>query len=266
MEKKEQALKEYIRQLGSLAVGFSGGVDSAYLLAVAHEVLQEKAVALTATGVAFPEREQQEAREFCKKRGIRQILCPVEPLQIEEFRNNGPQRCYFCKRDIFARLQKAAGELGIAQLADGTNVDDLVDYRPGLRAVTELGLVSPLREAGLAKAEIRLLSKKRGLPTWSKPAYACLASRFASGEEITEEKLYRVDRAEQFLIEQGFPEERVRVHGDLARIEVAAEDIARLADGAVREKIVKAFRALGFRFVSLDLEGYRTGSMNAEAR
>ena len=262
LQAKLDKLKEYIRGLKSLAVGFSGGVDSSLLLAVAHEVLGEMAVAVTAVAVFVSEREIKEAERFCKERGIRQFICRTDPLGTEECRNNHPDRCYYCKHMIFSEILRIAGENGIGYVAEGSNTDDLGDYRPGLRAVDELKVKSPLREAGLGKEEIRKISRALGLPTWNKPAYACLASRFAYGEEITEEKLRMVDEAEQFLIGNGFIEERVRVHGDLARIEVPSEDISRLAADEMREAIFKRLRDIGFMYVTIDMQGYRTGSMN----
>ena len=263
LQRKLSELEEYIRRLGSLAVGFSGGVDSSFLLAVSHEVLGDRAIAVTASDASLPERELKEARTFCEERGIRQVICVVNPMEEEEYRHNGPDRCYFCKHHIFSEIRKTALEYGISYVAEGSNMDDLGDYRPGLRAVEELSVKSPLREAGLTKSEIREISKAMGLPTWSKPAYACLASRFVYGEEITEEKLRMIDLAESFLIEQGFSEERVRLHQNLARIEVPAKDISRLAAEEMRRKICEKFREIGFLFVTLDLNGYRTGSMNA---
>ena len=263
LRQKLDALKENIRCLKSLAVGFSGGVDSSFLLAVAYEVLGEKAIAVTAVDLSVPEREVKEAEAFCKERGIRHIITRFDPLKIEEYRNNTPDRCYFCKRSIFTEIQRIAAEQGIAFAAEGSNTDDLGDYRPGLKAVEELGVRSPLREAGLSKEDIRLLSKDMGLPTWSKPAYACLASRFVYGEEITEEKLRMIDRAEEFLIRCGFLAERVRMHGNIARIEVPAEDIARLASDEIREAVYAKFREIGFLYVTLDMRGYFAGSMNA---
>ncbi len=259
---KLDKLKNYIRELGSLAVGFSGGVDSTLLLCVAHEVLGDKAIAVTGAEASVPERELEEAKEFCIKRGIRHIICRVNPLMDERVRKNGPDRCYFCKHGIFSEIIKIAHENGIEYVAEGSNMDDLGDYRPGLRAVDELSVKSPLREAGLIKAEIRMISKAMGLPTWSKPAYACLASRFVYGEEITEEKLRMVDQAEQFLIEHGFLEERVRMHGNIARIEVPAKDIPRLAEEGLRNEVYERFKEIGFMFVTLDMRGYRMGSMN----
>ena len=260
---KLNKLREIISELGSLAVGFSGGVDSSFLLAVAHEILRDRVIAVTGVDASVPEREVNEAKAFCIDRGIRHILCTVDPLREEGYRNNSPDRCYFCKHGIFTEVKKIADEYGIEYMAEGTNMDDIGDYRPGLKAAAELSVKSPLREAGLYKKDIRLISKAMGLSTWSKPAYACLASRFVYGEEITEEKLHMIDRAEQFLIERGFFEERVRMHGNIARIEVPSADIPRLASDEVREAVYDEFKKLGFLFVTLDLKGYRTGSMNA---
>lgn len=256
-------LEEYIRGLGSLAVGFSGGVDSSFLLAVAHEVLGDKVIAVTGADASVPDREVKEASKFCSDRGIKHIICRVDPLSEEGYRHNSPDRCYFCKHGIFTEVKKIAEENGIAYMAEGSNMDDMGDYRPGLKAVAELSVKSPLREAKLTKEDIRLISRAMGLPTWSKPAYACLASRFVYGEEITEAKLHMIDQAEQFLIEHGFFEERVRLHGNIARIEVPAKDIIRLAADDVREAVYKKFKELGFMFVTIDMKGYKLGSMNA---
>ena len=263
LQEKLDKLKEYIAALGSLAVGFSGGVDSSFLTAVAHEILGDKLIAVTGADASVPEREVNEAKAFCKERGIRHIICRVNPLKEEGYRHNSPDRCYFCKHGIFTEVKKIAEENGIEYMAEGSNMDDIGDYRPGLRAAAELSVKSPLREAGLTKADIRAISKAMGLPTWSKPAYACLASRFVYGEEITEEKLQMIDKAEQFLIEHGFLEERVRMHGNIARIEVPPADIPRLAEEKIRDEVYKRFKEIGFLFVTLDLKGYKLGSMNA---
>lgn len=263
LQKKLENLKKYIDGLGSLAVGFSGGVDSSLLTAIAHDVLGDRLIAVTGADASVPKRELKEAMAFCKERGIRHIVCKVDPLKEEGYRNNSPDRCYFCKHGIFTEVRKIAVENGIEYMAEGSNMDDIGDYRPGLRAAAELSVKSPLREAGLTKSEIRIISRAMGLPTWSKPAYACLASRFVYGEEITEEKLHMIDRAEQFLIEYGFFEERVRMHGNIARIEVPPEDIPRLASDEIREAVYDRFRELGFLFVTLDMKGYKSGSMNA---
>ncbi len=262
LKEKLVFLEEYLKELGSVAVGFSGGVDSSFLLEVAHNVLGDKAIAVTGVDASIPERELKEAREFCADRGIKHYICRVNPLEIEEYRHNGPDRCYFCKHGIFEEIGKVAKENGIEYLAEGSNMDDMGDYRPGLRAVDEMGVKSPLRKAGLYKSEIRTISKAMGLPTWSKPAYACLASRFVYGEEITEEKLHMIDKAEQFLIELGFFEERVRMHGNLARIEVAPQDIQRLASDEIRTKVYEELKKIGFLFVTIDMKGYSMGSMN----
>ena len=259
---KLEKLRKIIADLGSLAVGFSGGVDSSFLLVVSHEVLGDRAIAVTGADASIPERELKEARKFCSERGIQQIICDFNPLQEENYRKNTADRCYYCKRGIFSGIINIARQNGIEYVAEGSNMDDLGDYRPGLRAVEELSVKSPLREAGLYKSDIRAISKAMGLPTWSKPAYACLASRFVYGEEITEEKLHMIDEAEQFLIELGFYEERVRLHGNIARIEVPASDIPKIASEDVRSAIYDRFKEIGFMYVTLDLRGYRTGSMN----
>ena len=263
LQVKLDSLENYLKSLGSLAVGFSGGVDSSFLLAVAKGVLGDRVIAVTGADASVPEREVKEATTFCKERGIRHIICRVDPLKEEGYRHNSPDRCYFCKHGIFTEVKKIAEENGIEFMAEGSNMDDIGDYRPGLRAAAELSVKSPLREAGLYKSDIRLISKAMGLPTWSKPAYACLASRFVYGEEITEEKLHMIDKAEQFLIEHGFFEERVRMHGKMARIEVPPKDISRLAEDEIREKVYNEFKKLGFMFVTLDMKGYTLGSMNA---
>lgn len=261
-QEKLDRLKAYIKELGALAVGFSGGVDSTLLLYVTHEVLGDKALAITQSDAAMPGRELEEAKAFCEKIGVRQIICSVNPFKEDSYRYNSPDRCYYCKRGIFTEIKRIAAENGISYVAEGSNMDDLGDYRPGLRAVEELSITSPLREAKLTKNDIRMISKAFGLPTWKKPAYACLATRFAYGEEITEEKLKMIEKAEQFLIEHGFVEERVRVHGNIARIEVPAKDIMRLAQDEIREEVYKRFKEIGFMYVTLDLKGYRMGSMN----
>ncbi len=260
---KLDRLKEYIAGLGSLAVGFSGGVDSSLLAAVAHDVLGDRMIAVTESDASVPEREVKEAVAFCKERGIRHILCKTDVLKEESFRHNSPDRCYFCKRGIFTEISRIAETNGIKYIAEGSNMDDIGDYRPGLRAVEELSVKSPLREVRLTKSDIRLIAKAMGLSAWSKPAYACLASRFVYGEEITEEKLHMIDRAEQFLIELGFFEERVRMHGNMARIEVPPADIPKIAADGIREAVYEKFKEIGFLFVALDLKGYRLGSMNA---
>lgn len=262
LEQKFEALKENIKSLGSLAVAFSGGVDSTLLLKVAHDLLGDSAIALTAALRSVPEFELREARAFCEDEGIRHIIQDVNELEVPAFSENGPERCYYCKVNVLERLGAAAQEAGFLNIAEGSNTDDLGDYRPGRRAVLEFGVKSPLLEAGLSKAEVRELSARLNLKTWDKPAYACLASRVPSGEPITEKKLRQVEEAEGFLMAKGFRQLRVRIHGDLARIELPPEQIASFTTPALREELVAHFQSLGFRYVSLDLAGYKTGNMN----
>ena len=255
-------LKEYIASLESVAVAFSGGVDSTLLLKVAHDVLGDKAIAVTAKSVSFPERELNEAKTFCADNNIKQIICESEELEIEGFRDNPRNRCYLCKKELFTKILAIARENNIANVVEGSNLDDLGDYRPGLQAIEELGIKSPLRAAGLSKAEVRELSWELGLKTWDKPSFACLASRFVYGERITPEKLNMVGKAEDLLISLGFKQVRVRIQGDIARIEVLPEDFARIIQDDTRTKIYDTLKNLGFSYVTLDLKGYRTGSMN----
>ena len=261
-QNKYEALKEYLRSLGSVAVAFSSGVDSTFLLKTAHDVLGDKCIAITAMSCSFPKRELEEAKAFCEKNGIRQIIVESEELDIDGFRQNPKNRCYLCKHELFEKIWEIAKENGMNAVAEGSNMDDNGDYRPGLIAVKELGVSSPLRQAELSKAEIRELSKEMGLPTWDKQSFACLSSRFVYGEEITESKLSMVDQAEQLLLDMGFHQLRVRIHGQMARIEVMPSEFLKLMEDANREKIVSEFKKIGFSYVTLDLQGYRMGSMN----
>jgi pyridinium-3,5-biscarboxylic acid mononucleotide sulfurtransferase len=255
-------LEEDIRNMGSLAVSFSGGVDSTFLLKVASDVLGNKALAVTARSSTYPEREYKEAEAFAKTLGVKHIVIVSEELEIEGYSENPVNRCYFCKHELFEKVKEVAKQNGMRYVADGSNLDDLGDYRPGMQAVKELEVVSPLKAAEMTKDDIRLLSKEMGLPTWNKPAFACLASRFPYGQKITKEKLAMVDKAEQFLLDLGFRQVRVRHHGDLARIEVGAPELSRFFDEELIEKVYTEFKKIGFTYVSLDLKGYRTGSMN----
>jgi uncharacterized protein len=243
-------------------VAFSSGVDSTFLLRVAHEELGERVVAVTARSHSFPKRELDEATAFCRAEGVRHEIIDSEELDIPGFAENPPDRCYYCKRELFGRLLAFARENGLAAVLEGSNIDDDGDYRPGRRAIRELGIFSPLHEVGLTKAEIRALSREMGLPTSDKPSFACLASRFPYGERITAAGLERVERAEQWLRDSGLglAQLRVRSHGDLARIEVPAGDIARVAARA--DGVAAAFKRFGFAYAALDLQGYRTGSLN----
>ncbi len=262
INEKFEKLKNYLSSLESVVVAFSSGVDSTFLLKTAHDVLGDKVIAVTAESCSFPKRELNEAKLFCQKEGIKHIVVESEELEIDGFCKNPVNRCYLCKKELFEKITEIAKENNIKNIVEGSNIDDNGDYRPGLQAVSELNIKSPLRYAELNKNEIRELSKKLELNTWDKQSFACLSSRFVYGEEITKEKLSMVDKAEQLLLDLGFHQLRVRTHGTIARIEVLPDEFPKLIEEKNRLKIVTEFEKYGFTYISMDLKGYRTGSMN----
>ncbi len=259
MDKLER-LREIIKKMRTVAVAFSGGVDSTFLLKVAHDVLGDGCLALTAESPSFPEREKRLAREFCEKEGIKRATFASGELALQEYRSNSKDRCYHCKKALFEKMRAIASERGIAFVAEGSNMDDLGDYRPGLAAIRELSIRSPLREAELYKEEIRAYSKELGIPTWDRHSFACLATRFPYGEEITEEGLRMVERAEDVLDGFGIGQYRVRKERETARIEVEPSDFQTVMEH--RQEITERFLAFGFSYVTLDLEGFLSGKMN----
>lgn len=262
-EEKEKKLAVLLEKCMPLAVAFSGGVDSTYLLHEAVKAGKKKVTALIMKTPSVPERELDEAVAFCKSRGISFFVLPADPFSAAGFRENRRDRCYICKHFLFSALLEKAKEEGIPFVADGTNADDRKEFRPGLRALKELDIRSPLAEAGLTKKEIRELSEKEGLPTWNKPSFSCLATRFPYGEELTVEKLRRTEAAENLLADLGFTQRRVRVHGNLARIEVLPAEIPLLLER--RDMISSRLEELGFLYTTVDLKGFRSGSMDTAA-
>jgi uncharacterized protein len=261
---KKESLVMNLKEFPSLLVAFSGGVDSSFLLAIARQVLGEKVLAATASSIIHPFREKEAAVEFTKQWGIGHIIFESNETGIPEFVSNSPERCYHCKKSLSQRLISIAKEKGMEYVAYATNHDDLKDYRPGTRAAVETGILSPLIDAKLGKDEIRFLSKEMGLASWDKPAMACLASRIPYGDYITSKKLKMVEEAENFLFENGFRQFRVRLHAPVARIEVPLSETGKLIEEKLRVKILEKFREIGFMHVSVDLEGYVSGSMNRE--
>ncbi|OCL27752.1 TIGR00268 family protein [Orenia metallireducens] len=262
LEEKYKKLKEIIKDLDSVAIAFSGGVDSTFLSKVAYDVLGEKALAVTARSSTYPEREFKEAKELAEKIGIKQVVIVSEETDIDGFAQNPPNRCYYCKHELFTKVEEVAKDHGIKYVLDGSNLDDIGDFRPGMKAAAELEVVSPLKDAEFTKDDIRAVSKELGLPTWNKPAFACLSSRFPYGEEINVGKLSMVEQAEDYLRDLGLKQLRVRHHGEIARIEVAPEEREKFFSLDKMDEIANKLKEIGFTYVTLDLAGYRTGSMN----
>ena len=258
---KEQALSENLASLGSVIVAYSGGVDSAYLAVIASRTLGDRAVAVTADSPSYPERHRQMAADIARQFGLRHEVIQTSELDRPEYRANPTNRCYYCKHELYTHLSRIAADRR-AVVVDGNNADDRGDYRPGRQAAREFGVRSPLDEVNLTKEEIRGLSKRAGLPTWDEPASACLSSRIPYHNEVTDEKLRMIERAEQSLRELGFRVCRVRHHDDLARVEIARDEMARALEPEVAVAIVRELKAAGYRHVCLDLQGYRTGSLN----
>jgi uncharacterized protein len=263
LDAKYRRLEEVIRKTGGMAVAFSGGVDSTFLAAVAVKVLGDKALAITALSPTYPAWEQKEALELAEMIGIRHVELASHELDDPHFVENPADRCYYCKKELVDLVQKTAAAHGLHTMADGTTTDDLCDHRPGRRAAREGGMRSPLLEAEMTKDDVRTISRRMGLPTADKPSLACLASRIPYGTRITPERLHAVDQVETVLRELGFKQLRVRHHGEVARIEVEVDSLAKLCRPEIRARVVAAAKAAGFTYVAVDLDGYRTGSMNA---
>ncbi|KUO65902.1 MAG: adenine nucleotide alpha hydrolase [Gracilibacter sp. BRH_c7a] len=260
--KKLDVLKHNLSRMEKVIIAFSGGVDSTFLLHVAYNVLGDNAIPVTVNSTIYPVRELNISVDFCRRIRLPQHIINFSELDNPKFCQNPPERCYICKKELFGRIKSLATQLDVQHIVDGSNLDDIDDYRPGMQALNELGIKSPLIDASLTKEDIRELSQEFGLPTWDKPSFACLVSRIPYGQEITKEKLSMIDKAEQYLLNLGFKQVRVRHHGEIARIEVAPEERCRFTDVAFMDKVADELKLLGFTYVVLDLRGYRSGSMN----
>lgn len=258
--RKYDLLIDYIRNLGSVAVAFSGGVDSSFLLKAARDAVGEKSSAVICRLSSFQSTEYEQAVRFCNDSNISCTALNINELEDDEFCKNPPDRCYICKKRIFGKIKDFAVSSGLSYVIEGTNADDVNDYRPGMRALAELEIKSPLREIGFTKDEIRILSKEFGLPTWNKPSLACLSTRIPYGDRITEQKLRMVENAENYLYEMGFSQLRVRVHGNTARIEIPPDDFMKIINDRI--VVTEKLRQMGFLYVTLDLLGFRSGSLN----